>query len=82
MEKISLCQPLEAALVCGWNTIDDDIDFQLGYGQYSSNVTCIKIKLYGSSFCKKAIGYGDYIRKLICGSGHSMEHKNTMVITI
>ena len=71
------------ASVCGWSPQDNPAETTFATIGHLDNLHCMSLNLYGEKPCYKAIHFGDYKRKLICGKGNDdLDQGTTLVIVL
>ena len=71
------------ARVCGWSPKDTTAQTNCTIVENFDNFHCTSLSLYGDKPCLKAIHFGDYKRKLICGrEDKKVNPKTTLVIIL
>ena len=78
-EKVNLHLQGANAAVCGWSTENRLGQINIGDANYSDNLQCVELLLYGNIHCSKLIQGGNYNNQLLCGKSDSPDQITTLV---
>ena len=78
-EKVNLHIQGANAAVCGWSTENPLGQINIADANYSDNLQCVELLLYGNISCRKLIQRGNFKDQLLCGKSDSPDKITTLV---